>query len=423
MTDFISRLAPYAIKHGRANGVLPSLIIAQGILESASGTSELAVKANNLFGIKSGSGWLGDIYTKRTAEHKPDGTINYIDADFRKYSTFEGCVMGLVYKYVNGTGWESHNRYAAVLNQTDYKKATAAVKSAGYATDVNYPAKLNKLIEQCDLAKYDEEVENVVKIFLDPGHGGKDPGAVGYGLQEKDLTLKISLKIRDILQREYQNSEVRLSRTTDVYLTLAERARLANAWGANLLLSVHINATPSGYGYEDFIYEGTVNATSIAVQNAINTEVVKATDWRNRGKKRGNLQVLRDSKMAAILTESGFIDNPNDAKLLKDDAFLDRVARGHVNGIANAFGLKRKTIAMGIPAPSKKEEEVLKFSSGTLKKEWETFLNSKAQREIAVKSAVKAGYSEKWIKDLEEGRAVDGDIVMLGLGALIRVNK
>ena len=148
---FIERLTPYAIKHGRAHGVLPSLIIAQGILESASGTSELAKNANNLFGIKSGSGWSGDIYTKRTSEHKTDGAIYYIDADFRKYPTFEGCVIDLVHKYVNGTGWEAHNRYAAVLNQTDYKKATAAVKVAGYATDVNYPAKLNELIEQYEL--------------------------------------------------------------------------------------------------------------------------------------------------------------------------------------------------------------------------------------------------------------------------------
>ncbi|QTD40631.1 hypothetical protein [Sporosarcina sp. Te-1] len=65
----------------------------------------------------------------------------------------------------------------------------------------------------------------------------------------------------------------------------------------------------------------------------------------------------------------------------------------------------------------------MKFSSGTLKKEWETFFGSKAQREIAVKAAVKEGYSEKWIKDLEEGKAQDGDIAALAIGALIRANK
>lgn len=78
------------------------------------------------------------------------------------------------------------------------------------------------------------------------------------------------------------------------------------------------------------------------VQNAINAAIVKSTNWHNRGKKKGNLAVLREFKMPALLTKSGFIDNPTDSKLLKDDAFLDKVARGHVNGIAEAFNLKKK---------------------------------------------------------------------------------
>ena len=184
----------------------------------------------------------------------------------------------------------------------------------------------------------------MVKIFIDPGHGGKDPGAVGFGLKEKDLTLKISLKIRDILQKEYSNVDVKLSRTTDIFLSLAQRTNAANSWNADFLLSVHINATPSGYGYEDWVYERTTNSKSIAAQNVINAEVIKATGWRNRGKKRGNLHMVRESKMASVLTESGFIDNPNDAKLLKDDTFLDKVARGHCDGIAKAFNLKRKAV-------------------------------------------------------------------------------
>lgn len=359
------------------------------------------------------------MYTKRTAEHKPNGDIYYIDADFRKYPTLEGCVIDLVHKYVNGTGWESHNRYAAVLNQTDYKKVTAAVKEAGYATDVNYPAKLNKLIEQYELTKYDKEVNNVVKIFIDPGHGGKDPGAVGYGLQEKDLTLKIALKIRDILQRDYLNAEVKLSRTTDVYLNLVERARLANVWGADFLMSIHINATPSGYGYEDWIYDGAVSTVSIKAQNAINTEVIKATGWHNRGKKRGNLQVLRDSKMAAILTESGFIDNPNDVKLLKDDAFLDKVAHGHASGIAEAFNLKKNVTIK----PPKKEDEELKFSSPALKSETETSLVSKAHRQIIVAAAIKSGAHASWADKLANGTVTDADVLGLAVKYTVAVNK
>ncbi|GKV54221.1 hypothetical protein NCCP2222_01680 [Sporosarcina sp. NCCP-2222] len=71
----------------------------------------------------------------------------------------------------------------------------------------------------------------------------------------------------------------------------------------------------------------------------------------------------------------------------------------------------------------KKEDNELKFSSGTLKKEWETFLGSKAQREIAVKAAVEAGYSANWIKNFEEGKAENGDVAALAIGALIRANK
>ena len=86
--SFIDKLAPFAIRHGLANGVLPSLIIAQGVLESASGTSELATKANNLFGIKAGSGWTGLTYTKRTSEQDKDGNVTYENAAFRKYPSY-----------------------------------------------------------------------------------------------------------------------------------------------------------------------------------------------------------------------------------------------------------------------------------------------------------------------------------------------
>ncbi|TDQ35301.1 glucosaminidase domain-containing protein [Aureibacillus halotolerans] len=162
--SFIEELAPYAIKHGRASNVLPSLIVAQGILESAWGESVLAVQANNLFGIKVGAGWEGEVHRKRTAEHKANGEVYYIYADFRAYPTLEGCVKDLCHKYTHGTGWESHNRYAAVIGERGYKRATAAVKAAGYATDVEYPTKLNRIIEQYDLTQYDGERDMMYKF-------------------------------------------------------------------------------------------------------------------------------------------------------------------------------------------------------------------------------------------------------------------
>ncbi|MBS4188664.1 N-acetylmuramoyl-L-alanine amidase [Bacillus sp. FJAT-49705] len=179
----------------------------------------------------------------------------------------------------------------------------------------------------------------MTKIFIDPGHGGTDPGAVGNGLLEKDLTLQISKRIRDLLL-EYENTQVKLSRETDQTLSLNQRTNMANAWCADFLLSVHINAG-GGTGYEDFIYPGTGGATA-AYQNAIHEEVMKLVDFHDRGKKQANFHMLRESNMPALLTECGFIDNANDAAKLKQTTYIEKIALGHANGIVKAFGLKKK---------------------------------------------------------------------------------
>ena len=183
----------------------------------------------------------------------------------------------------------------------------------------------------------------MVKIMLDPGHGGSDPGAVGNGLREKDLTLSISKKIRDRL-KDYENVQVKLSREGDQTLSLSARANAANAWGADYYMSIHINsaAGSNGTGFETFIYNGGVNQPTIASQNVVHAEILKAIGMKDRGKKRANFLVLRTTRMNAILTENGFINNPADAALLKQDAFLDKVAQGHVNGLVAFYGLKMK---------------------------------------------------------------------------------
>lgn len=181
----------------------------------------------------------------------------------------------------------------------------------------------------------------MLKVLVDPGHGGIDPGAVGNGLLEKVLTLQISKRIESMLL-EYENVLVKLTRESDKTLSLNQRTDMANEWGADFLLSVHINATNGkANGYEDFIYPGSGSATT-AHQNVIHEEIMKQVDFYDRGKKQGNLHMLRESKMPALLTENGFIDNPKDAAKLKQASYIDRIACGHVNGIVKAFGLKKK---------------------------------------------------------------------------------
>jgi N-acetylmuramoyl-L-alanine amidase len=184
----------------------------------------------------------------------------------------------------------------------------------------------------------------MLKLFLDPGHGGTDSGAVGNGLREKDLTLDIALRIRDLLINNYNDVVVRMSRTTDIARSLAERTNDANAWGANYYLSIHINAfNGTASGYEDYIHDG-LSDTSLTAQyrNILHEEVIKVNGLFDRGKKKANFHVLRESNMPAMLSENGFIDNVSDAEKLKDPNWRQRVAQGHVNGLVRAFNLSPK---------------------------------------------------------------------------------
>ncbi|UYL94018.1 N-acetylmuramoyl-L-alanine amidase [Geobacillus phage vB_GthS_PK3.6] len=181
----------------------------------------------------------------------------------------------------------------------------------------------------------------MVRIVLDAGHGGKDSGAVGNGLREKDLTLTIVKHIGRMLS-EYEGVEVHYTRTDDRFLELSERAAIANKLKADYFISVHINAG-GGTGFESYIYNGSVSAKTIAYQNVVHGEIMKAIgNVKDRGKKRANYAVLRLTNMPAILTENLFIDNKTDAAKLKSEQFLLQVAYGHVQGIVKAFGLKKK---------------------------------------------------------------------------------
>jgi len=149
------------------------------------------------------------------------------------------------------------------------------------------------------------------KLYLDPGHGGSDPGAVGNGLREKDVTLSISQKIKEILLAEYNNVSVKMSRIGDIYPSLTQRTNEANNWGADYFLSIHINSG-GGSGFESFVHSGA-GAVTVNYQNMIHKEIAKVIGLRDRGKKQASFHVLRASRMPALLTENGFIDTATDA--------------------------------------------------------------------------------------------------------------
>lgn len=183
----------------------------------------------------------------------------------------------------------------------------------------------------------------MVKIFIDPGHGGSDPGAVGFGLQEKNLTLDIANRVRDILMSEYENVSIKMSRMSDVFVSLSSRTNAANKWGADFYLSIHINSG-GGTGFETYRYSDVGRPTS-TYQEKIHEKTLEQVDFKNRGIKQASFHVLRETKMPAVLTENGFIDHSDDTNKLKDSSFIESIAIGHANGIASAFGLTRKPVS------------------------------------------------------------------------------
>lgn len=154
--SFFGDYAPFAIEEQKKTGIPASVTLAQAALESGWGESSLATKAFNFFGIKTGSSWTGRKYTALTSEQDAKGREYKIQADFRAYDNV-------------GESFSDHSRIVTnlvnpeVLKTGDAAKVSQALQDAGYATDKQYATKLQKIITDNDLTKFDL------------------PGAGGYG--------------------------------------------------------------------------------------------------------------------------------------------------------------------------------------------------------------------------------------------------
>ncbi|CEI80840.1 Sporulation-specific N-acetylmuramoyl-L-alanine amidase [Oceanobacillus oncorhynchi] len=201
------------------------------------------------------------------------------------------------------------------------------------------------IADEITLIKIDQEVKKLtnVKIFLDPGHGAHDPGGQGYGLNEKDVVLDIALETERILTSKYQGVEVEMSRRSDVFVELTERANHANRWGADYFVSFHNNAfNGSTGGFESYIYNGGVSQETRNRQNDIHSYISSRLNVSDRGQKSANFNVLRNTDMPAILIEYLFIDNFTENALLKSDSYKKQLAQYTADAIAQSYNLKRR---------------------------------------------------------------------------------
>lgn len=192
-------------------------------------------------------------------------------------------------------------------------------------------------------------------VFLDPGHGGRDPGAVYNGLREKDLNMSIYRKLRSELEK--LGYTVLTSRDSDVYVDyVTERSEMVNKTDADVFISIHFNATgvpgANRSGVETYIYEPDEGITprinkvahddptrlseSKRLADNIHNSVVSVAGANDRGVHGSNYAVLRETVKPAVLLELGYIDSP-EYKKISDDKYQNNLVEGIVKGLRNFY--------------------------------------------------------------------------------------
>ena len=180
-----------------------------------------------------------------------------------------------------------------------------------------------------------------ISICLDPGHGGKTPGAVKGSRYEKDDTLRLVKRVGKVL--EANGIDVHYTRTTDKYDSPLQKAQISDNYGADYFISIHRNSSvnKSARGSETLLY--SKSGIKLEIAKSIQKYLVKH-GFVDRGiKVRKNLTVLRKTKAPALLVEVGFISNDADNKLF--DEKFNKIADCIAKGFMDAVGLKFRSLA------------------------------------------------------------------------------
>jgi len=168
-------------------------------------------------------------------------------------------------------------------------------------------------------------------VVIDPGHGGRDPGAIGIGgLQEKDVILPISQQVARIL--EQQGMQVRLTRNNDTFVSLEGRTTMANNLNADLFVSIHANAIslqrPDVNGLETYYFQSGRDLAA-----TIHRNILQRVNVRDRQVRQARFYVLRQSRMPSVLVEVGFVTGREDAANLRNSNYQRQMAEAIAAGI------------------------------------------------------------------------------------------
>ncbi len=181
-------------------------------------------------------------------------------------------------------------------------------------------------------------------IAIDAGHGGKDPGAMANGLQEKEVTLAIALKVQHIL--EQKGIQVVMTRKDDTYLTLDERVKVAQNAKADTFVSIHINSNNSSIpnGTETYYSKASLNSraeNSKQLATFIQDRLYKAIGTTDRKVKEGQFYVIHKNPLPSVLIETGFVSNAEDAMKLASEEYRNLAAEAISLGILDYYQWKK----------------------------------------------------------------------------------
>lgn len=247
-----------------------------------------------------------------------------------------------------------------------------------------------------------------MKICIDAGHGGKDPGAIGSKRTEEKKHVLDMCKMAGEYA-ENQGFKVVYTRTEDIFVSLSRRAQIANENNCDVFVSIHNNSfkDPKANGMETWSYPGSNEGLKLS--KIVEKEVVIASGLRDRGCKTARFAVLRRSNMPAILVEVGFISNPYEERLLMKADFKSKIAEAIVKGICNYFGLVYKPFNSEIDPVSPIDLSANNNSVENKKNlvlKTQKFLNSIGMRDYEEKKLVEDGImgkrTESALKKLEK---------------------
>lgn len=194
----------------------------------------------------------------------------------------------------------------------------------------------------------------MVKIFLDPGHDLHTPGKGVPGMKEFEFNKAVVEHVYWILEG-YENVQSMLSHNLHDGIddSLKARTDRANAWKADVYVSVHANAasSPAANGIETFIHPKAPSET-VNIRSVIHGELIRQTGLNNRGLKRSDFHVLRESHMNAVLVECGFMTHAGDLAKLKSEEFRKKCAEAIVAGLVSHYKLKKKAVVKPAAAPT-----------------------------------------------------------------------